>query len=166
MLWNTTYQRICCFCFLWKHSGICLPSFFSMLIYKQIYVWHPCLFVFSTRVYSDIALLNNCPMHGEFPSDAWLKMNAREKTIFKGEINVFSTKSSNIMIRIFSKYIVTEIKWFFECLVLKGMSFIMYKLINFGRYFSEWCQILSHFKVIPAKVLSPRGYKIRYYYKV
>ena len=136
MLWNTTYQRICYFCFLWKHSGICFLSFFSTLIYKQIYVQHPCLFVFSTRVYSVIALLNNCPMHGEFPSDAWLKMNTREKTIFKGELNVFSIKSSKIMIRIFSNYIVTEIKLFLECLILKGMSFITYKLINFGRYFS------------------------------
>ena len=47
---------------------------------------------FSTRVYSVIAMLNNCPMYGEFPSDAWLRMNARGKTIFKDEINVFSTK--------------------------------------------------------------------------
>ena len=33
-----------------------------------------------------------CPMHGEFPSDAWLKMNAREKIIFKDKINVISTE--------------------------------------------------------------------------
>ena len=38
------------------------------------------------------ALLNKCPMYGEFPSDAWLNMNAIEKIIFKGEINVFITK--------------------------------------------------------------------------
>ena len=80
------------FSFLWNHSGICLLSFFFTLIYQQMYVRHPCLFVFSICEYSVIALLNNCPMHGEFPSDAWLKMNAREKIIFKGEINVFSTK--------------------------------------------------------------------------
>ena len=43
-------------------------------------------------VYTVIALLNNCPMHGEFPSDAWLKTNAREKNIFKDEKNVFPTK--------------------------------------------------------------------------
>ena len=48
----------------------------------------------------------------------------------------YQQKSSKIMIRIFSKYIVTEIKLFLECLVLKGMSYIMYKLINFERYFS------------------------------
>ena len=69
----------------------------------------------------------------------WLKWNvqdqkikAREKIIFKGEINVFSTKSMKIMICIFSKSIETEIKLFLENLVLKGMSFIIYKLINFG----------------------------------
>ena len=33
-----------------------------------------------------------CPMHGEFPSDAWLKINAREKNIFRGEMKVFSPK--------------------------------------------------------------------------
>ena len=38
------------------------------------------------------ALLKNCPMYGEFPSDARLKMNAREEINFKGEINVFITK--------------------------------------------------------------------------
>ena len=37
------------------------------------------VFFFSICVHTVIALLNNCPMHGEFPSDAWLKMNAREK---------------------------------------------------------------------------------------
>ena len=50
-----------------------------------------CLF-YLHNLYTVIALLNNCPMHGEFLSDAWLKMKAREKIIFKGEINVFSTK--------------------------------------------------------------------------
>ena len=44
---------------------------------------------YSIYVYTVIALLNNCPMHGEFPSDAWLKMNSRGQTIFKGETNVF-----------------------------------------------------------------------------
>ena len=29
------------------------------------------------------ALLNNCPMHCEFPSDAWLKINAKERKTFK-----------------------------------------------------------------------------------
>ena len=44
----------------------------------------------------------------------------------------FHQKSSKIMIRNFSKYIVTvEIKIFLECLVL-GMGFIIYKFINFG----------------------------------
>ena len=68
---------------------ICLLSFFSTLIYQHIYLWHPCLFVFSICIYNVIALLNNCPMHGEFPSGAWLKINAREKIIFKGEKYVF-----------------------------------------------------------------------------
>ena len=58
---------------------ICLLSFSSTLIYQQIHVWHPCLFVFSIYIYTVIAFLNNCLMHGEFPSDAWLNMNAREK---------------------------------------------------------------------------------------
>ena len=44
----------------------------------------------------------------------------------------FQQISSKIMVRIFSKYIVTEIKLFLENLVLKGMSFIIYKLKNFG----------------------------------
>ena len=44
----------------------------------------------------------------------------------------FLQKSSKIMIRIFSKYIETEIILFLENLVLKRMDFIIYKLINFG----------------------------------
>ena len=60
-----------------------LLSFFSTLIYQQIYEWHPCRFVFSIFVYMCIVIALHCPMHGEFPSDAWLKMNAREKTISK-----------------------------------------------------------------------------------
>ena len=43
----------------------------------------------------------------------------------------FQQKSSKIMIRIMSKYIVTEIKLFLENLVLKGMNFRINKLINF-----------------------------------
>ena len=77
----------------------------------------------------------------------------------------FQQKSSKNKIRIFCKCIVTEIKnIFLECPVLKGTSFIIYNLINFGWYFSEWCEILGlrHSKVIPAKVLSP-GDKNCYY---
>ena len=55
----------------------------------------------------------------------------RKKNIFKGQIDVFSTKTLKIMIRILSRYIVTEIKIFLKCLVLKGKSLIMYKIINF-----------------------------------
>ena len=35
------------------------------------------------------------------------------------------------MIRNFFKYIVTEIKTFLKCLVSKGVSFLIHKLINY-----------------------------------
>ena len=79
------------FCFLWKHGG-------NMFAIIHFYVnlstnsYMTVTLVFSICIYTVIALLNNCPMHFEFPSDAWLKMNAREEIIFKGEISVFSTK--------------------------------------------------------------------------
>ena len=60
-----------------------------------------------------MALLNNCPMHGEFPSDAWLKMNAREKSIFKSEINVFSTK----IFEYYDKRFLDDLFWY----LLSGM---------------------------------------------
>ena len=69
---------------------VCYHFFLRWFINKFMY--DTLVFVFSICINTVIILLNNCPMHGEFPSDAWLKMNAREKTIFKGEINVFSTK--------------------------------------------------------------------------
>ena len=81
------------FCFLWKHGG----NMFAIILFYYDLSTNLCMtslfFFFSICVYTVIALLNNCPMHGEFPSGAWLKMNAREKIIFKGEINVFSTKT-------------------------------------------------------------------------
>ena len=44
----------------------------------------------------------------------------------------FQKNYSKIIIRIFSNYIVTEVKLFLENLVLKGMGFIIEKLIHFG----------------------------------
>ena len=85
------------------------------------------------------------------------------KSFSKVKYMYFQQKYSKIMIIVLSRYIVTEIKLFLENLVLKGMSFIIYKLINFGWHFSEWCEILRHFKVISAKVLSPWGNKNCYY---
>ena len=46
-----------------------------------------------------------------------------EKKNFKGEKMYFPQTYSKIMIRNFSRYIVTEIKIFLECLVFKGVSF-------------------------------------------
>ena len=71
-------------------------------------------------------------MHGEFPSDAWCKINAREKTFLKVKRMYFQQKSLKTIMRNFSKYIVAEIKTFLICLVSEGMNFIIYKLINFG----------------------------------
>ena len=78
---------------LLKHSGNMFAIILSTMIYQQIMYDTLVYLFFSICVYTVIALLNNCPMHGEFPSDVWLKIIAREKIIFKGEINVFSTKS-------------------------------------------------------------------------
>ena len=61
----------------------------------------------------------------------------------------FQQKSSEITIRNFSEYIVTEIEIFLDCLLWKGMSFTIFKLLNLGWYLSLWCQILRHFKAIP-----------------
>ena len=74
-----------------RRKYVCYYSFLRRFISKFMYdtlVY----FAFSICIYIVIALLNNCPMHGEFPSDARLKMKAREKIIYKGELNVFSTK--------------------------------------------------------------------------
>ena len=46
-----------------------------------------CFVVYLYRVKDFIALLNNCPVHGKFPSDAWLKMNTRDENIFIGKEN-------------------------------------------------------------------------------
>ena len=70
---------------------ICLLLFFSAMIHQQIYVWYPCLFVFAMS----FALLNNCPMYGEFPSDAWLEINAREKKSFSKVKNMYFQQKSN-----------------------------------------------------------------------
>ena len=138
----------------WKY--VCYHSF--LLWFIKVFVWHPGLFVFSICIYTVIALLNNCPMHGEFLSDAWLKMNAGDQNHFqRWNKRILDKIFENYDYWIFYEYIVTEIKLFKGNLVLKGMSFIIYNLINFGWYFSKWCEILGlrHFKVIPAKVLSP-----------
>ena len=76
---------------------------FSTLIYQQIYLRHPCFNVSSICEHMGIALIYNCPMYGEFPSDAWLKMNAREEKILTVKM---------------------------PC--IKRKSFIIYKLLHFG----------------------------------
>ena len=78
------------FCFHWKHGG----NMSANILYYNDLSTNVCMtplsfWLFYLRMYIVIALLTNCPMHDEFPSDAGLKMNAREKIIFKGEINVF-----------------------------------------------------------------------------
>ena len=89
----------------WKY--ICYHSFIRWFIKNSLHD----TFVFYICVYTVISFVNSCAMYGEFPFDAWLKMNAREIIIFKGEINVLSTKIFENY-RIFSKYIVTEVKLF------------------------------------------------------
>ena len=42
-----------------------------------------CLYVFSICIYTVITLLINCPMLGEFLSNAWIEMNVRLKAFLK-----------------------------------------------------------------------------------
>ena len=63
----------------WK--CVCYHSFLQWFINKSMY--DILVFFLSICVYDVICMLNNCPMYGEFPSNAWLKMNARDKIIFK-----------------------------------------------------------------------------------
>ena len=72
---------------------ICLLSFFTKLTFN-IFINDTLVFLLSSLSEYTlwfIAMLNNCLMHDEFPFDAWLKINAWEKTFFKGKKNVFPT---------------------------------------------------------------------------
>lgn len=69
------------FAFFENAVEIFLLSFFSTLIYQQFI--YDILVFFSIYVYTVIAFLNNCSMHGKFPSDACLKTNTGEKTFLK-----------------------------------------------------------------------------------
>ena len=52
-----------------------------VLFYNDLMMTH---FVMSfLSAYTLSALLINCPMHGEFPSDAWIEMNVRVKAFSK-----------------------------------------------------------------------------------
>ena len=88
-----------------KYSGNVFPIiFFYVELSTYLLMTLLTFFIFSICVYSYtvIALLNNCPMHGDLASSAWLKINGR--------------KNENTS-RNFSRYILTEIKIFLECLI-------------------------------------------------
>ena len=56
-----------------QRQYVCYYPFLCWFIYAFTYDTLVFFFVFSICVYTVFALLNTCPMHGEFPSDAWLK---------------------------------------------------------------------------------------------
>ena len=73
-----------------------------------------------------------------FPPMHVLKSMREKKYIFKGEKLYLQQKSSKIMIRNFSKWIVTETKKdFTECLEIQGMGFTIYKLFKSHSAFSN-----------------------------
>ena len=71
-----------------------------------------CLYVFSICIYTVITLLINCPMLGEFLSNALIEMNVRVKAFLKVKKMYFQKQSKKILVRNFSKFTVTEIKIF------------------------------------------------------
>ena len=70
------------------------------------------------------------------------------------------------MIRIFSKYIVTEIKRHLDCLVLKGMNFYNVQTYKFWAIFLLMMSNITSFQGHSSESFITLSYKIHYYLRV
>ena len=101
------------FAFFRNTAEICLPSFFSTLINQH----------FFNDILVFLSLLSAYSLSLHSLTTVRCMANFHLIPIFEGEIDVFLTKFFKWLVEILSRYIVTEIQIFLECLVLKGMSF-------------------------------------------
>ena len=130
---ETQWKHICYRAFLrWFIKKFMYDTFVFRLFYLHIFSLH-CLITVRCMITNECQRGNHFQTRNQY---------------------IFNKKASKIIIRIFCKYIETEIKPYFKKSYIKGVEvFLIYKLI----FLLMMSNIIYHFKVFPAKVLSPWG---------